>query len=54
MKSLFGYLVAVVIAPLVGYFVGKHTTPAVGAAVAGGVATVGARVLHLQDPPAEQ
>lgn len=51
MTSIIGYLISAVVGPIVGYFVGKYTTPELGAVVAGGVAGAGGRVLHLQAPP---
>lgn len=50
-RTLIGYIVSALVAPVAGYFVGKHAGPELGATVAAGVGGVGARVLHLQDPP---
>jgi hypothetical protein len=51
MKPAFGYLFTSLLAPLAGYYASKYTGPEVAAAIASGVAGVGARILHTSDPP---
>lgn len=51
MKALFGYIVTAILAPLAGYFAGKHTSPELGATVAAGVAGFGGRILHTTEAP---
>lgn len=53
MSSILGYIISTIVAPIAGYFVSKYTSPELGGVVVGGVAGLGARVLHLQPPPAK-
>ena len=51
MKAILGYILTSLVAPLAGYFTGKHAGPELGATVAAGVAGVGARILHTTEAP---
>ncbi len=51
-RTIIGYVITAIVSPLSGYFAGKYIGAEMGAVVGGGVAGVGSRVLHLQDPPA--
>ncbi len=54
MVSLIGYLISTVLAPIVGYVVNGKMGPEIGATVTAGIAGVGARILHLCDPPKDK
>ena len=51
-KTILGYVITSIVAPLAGYFAGKHAGHEMGATIAAGVAGVGSRVLHTTEPPA--